>query len=62
MGATPSWTFYCDIETCSAYATVAGCDLREAENTLVSVLKWRAAPPRHHVCDRHGPKQQEVSG
>ncbi len=32
------------------------------ENTLVSVLKWRAAPPRHHVCDRHGPKQQEVSG
>jgi hypothetical protein len=48
--AVRSWSFTCD--ECGAHATVAGDDVKEAENVLVSVLKWQALH-RSHLCDRH---------
>lgn len=56
MTATASWTFHCD--GCPAYATVAGTDLKEAENTLVSVLHWVAPGGNRHLCERHNEKEE----
>jgi hypothetical protein len=49
--ALASWTFRCDI--CPAHAVVAGTDLKEAENTLVSVLRWRSLGNWRHSCEAH---------
>jgi hypothetical protein len=54
MTATASWSFQCDI--CQAHATVAGTDLKEAENTLVSVLHWEAPGDWRHTCEKHNKK------
>ena len=57
MGASASWTFHCDL--CQAHATVAGTDLKEAENTLVSVLRWTSPGNWRHLCDDCRPNPQE---
>jgi alkylhydroperoxidase family enzyme len=54
MTATASWTFQCD--ECRAHATVAGTNLKEAENTLVSVLRWESLGNWRHSCDAHNPQ------
>ena len=51
MSAVASWSFTCD--RCGRHATVAGTDLKEAENTLVSVLKWHALGDWKHACEQH---------